>query len=332
MGRLFMLIAVLLALLLVAPAAAVAQDATPAASPAAGPCDAPALPPGTPTPQEPEASPMAGMEMGTPDAVEAAEEIAETAEATEPAAPPATPMPAGTPADQATADEAIAAVENVVNCANAGNAEAVVALLTTNFLETEFGTGNPYDLLAELPLVPGTVESLGDVQTHDDGRVSADVVYTGLFFTPNMLSHERWYLIEEEGYWKVDGVVELPIEAEGATVVEAEMLDYAFNLSQTSAPAGGPIVFKVRNGGQYPHELVVMRLPEGITADQLLEDESLFEQVQFFGVTFAEGGQQAEDFAMVNLEPGTYTIVCFVDVPEGVPHIARGMVHEFTIE
>ena len=36
--------------------------------------------------------------------------------------------------------------------------------------------------------------------------------------------------------------------------------------------------------------------------------------------------------ALENLEAGTYTVVCFVDEPEGVPHVVRGMVAEFTVQ
>jgi hypothetical protein len=32
------------------------------------------------------------------------------------------------------------------------------------------------------------------------------------------------------------------------------------------------------------------------------------------------------------LQPGVYTAVCFVDVPESIPHVVRGMVAEFTVE
>ena len=29
--------------------------------------------------------------------------------------------------------------------------------------------------------------------------------------------------------------------------------------------------------------------------------------------------------------PGTYTVLCFVGEPEGMPHVMRGMVAEFTV-
>src|SRR5215217_9470028 len=95
-------------------AAVRAQDA----SPTPVECDAPELPPGTPTPQM-EGSPAA-LE-GSPVAVSE-----ETAEAT---------PEAGTPADEATAAEIAAAVENYVACFDSGDPAKYVALETENYWE-----------------------------------------------------------------------------------------------------------------------------------------------------------------------------------------------------
>ncbi len=333
----FALVVALLALALVAPAAA-AQDASPMALPAAGPCDAPALPPGTPTPQEPEGTPtaspaadMAGMEMGTPEAVEEAEEVAEIAED---ATPAMAPSPVGTPADPATADAAIAAAENFANCLNSGSAEAVAALASPNLIMFFFGTTNPYDIVAEQeadPLPPITIRSLDNPLAYDDGRVSVDVVYSGGFaFGPNQVNHDRWVFVEAGEHWLLDELRAQPF-AEAATIVDVEMVDFAFGLSQNSAPAGELIAFNIVNAGEFPHEAAVVLLPEGVTVEQVLEDPALEEQVGFFGGNFAEPGGRAS-FALENLEPGTYTLVCFVDEPDGVPHVVRGMVASFTVE
>ena len=336
MLRLFAVIAVVLTLAATSVTATAAQDASPIASPGAGPCDAPALPPGTPTPQEPEGTPaaspaaddMAGMEMGTPEAVEEAEEVAEAAE--EEASPEAE-RPAGTPADAATAEEATAAAENFVNCLAGGNAEAVAALVTENFLLANLGTANPYDLVAQFGEVPPiATRSIDNPQSYDDGRVSVDVTYSGFFaFGPNQINRDRWYFVNEGDYWLVDAREALPVGM--GTSVDVEMVDYAFVLSQDTFPAGEVISFDIVNAGEYPHEFVVVGLPEGVTVEQVLEDPSLEEQIAFYGVNFADPGGNAS-FALENLEAGTYTVVCFVDVPEDVPHVVRGMVAEFTVQ
>ena len=341
MLRLLTLIAALLVALAGGAERVSAQDASPAASPAAGPCDAPALPPGTPTPMEEEAPPagtpaddMAGMEMGTPEAVEEAEEVAEVAEEVAEATPETAmaATPAGTPATGADADAATAAAENLANCLNGGDAEGFAALLTPNFMQNLAGTTNPYDVVAGFGEIPPLgVREIGNAQSYDDGRVSVDLVHTGFTaFGPNQVNNTRLYFVEEGDYRLLDAYESLPV-AGADTTVDAEMVDYAFVLSQNTVAAGELVAFNVINAGQYPHELVVVQLPEGATVDQVLAGEVPEEQIVFYGVNFAGPGGNAS-FALENLEPGSYTLVCFVDEPEGVPHVARGMIAEFTVE
>lgn len=294
------------------------------ASPTGAECVAPALPPGSPTPPE-EQGPPAGspagdehevMEMGTPEAGAAENEP-----------PAAAPFPAGTPADEPTAAEVIAGVENIVACNN-GNAEGLVALFTPTFMLSEFGSENPYDVLVNVETTTITVDSVGDAQTHDDGRVSAEIAFTGLF-TPNTVLHMRWYLVEDGEYLKLDQWQYLPIE-DADVQVEAEMVDYAFNLSQTTFETGQTIAFNVVNAGAYPHEMVIVRLPEGVTFEQVMSGEVAEDQIQFLGFTFAGPGQETY-LGLTGLEAGTYTLVCFIDTPGGIPHVARGMVAEITV-
>ncbi len=320
MRRLLTLVALLLAMSLGAPITT-AQDASPVATPGAASCDAPDLPPGTPTPMEemaPGGTPapgMAGMDMSSPEAMaEAASPAAET-------------LPEGTPADQATTDRVTAAVQNVVGCLNAGDALGFAALITPNYLINAFGTTNPYDLPMFLDGFPQQeLQAVDNVQTHDDGRVSADVT-TVLGGT--QVDRFRAFFVDDGDYLLLDDEPTLPLE--GADVdVRVTMLDYAFEMSQTSVPADSLISFELVNAGEYPHEFAVVRLPDGVTVDQVLEDPALEEQIQFLGGAFAEPGETGH-FGLQGLEPGTYTAVCFVDVPEGVPHVVRGMVTEFEV-
>ena len=322
MPRFVIVLIAVLALTLGSLLAASAQDASPMASPAVGLCAAPALPPGTPTPRD-------EMEAGTPEVAE----ITETAEAAA-ATPSPTAAMEGTPADPEQADEAIAAAENFVNCLNSGDPESLAALVSPNLIMFFFGTTNPYDIVAEQeasPLPPITIRSLDNPLAYDDGRISVDIVYSGGFaFGPNQVNHDRWVFVEAGEDWLLDEIRSLPFE-EAATIVDVEMFDFAFGLSQNSAPAGELIAFNIVNAGEFPHEAIVVLLPEGVTVEQVLQDPSLEQQVGFFGGNFAEPGGRAS-FALENLEPGTYTLVCFVDEPDGVPHVVRGMVAAFTVE
>jgi hypothetical protein len=314
----------LLAGSLLLPVGALAQDA----SPIAGVCDAPALPPGTPTAMEAMGSPEAGMEMATPEG-EMEMGTPEGEMGGEAAATPA--MPTGEAADEATTERVVTAIANVIECNNSGMFLEFAALVTPRALAAEFGITNPYDAPAAMAGGPPLeILSIEDVQVHDDGRYSAAVTYT---FSGIQIERERWFLVESGGYLLVDELLPLPAEvAENAVTIDAAMVDFAFELSQDTVPANTPLVFEVTNMGEYPHELVIVQLPDGATVEQALEGEIGFEDIFFVGATYSEGGQPAPDIVLTGLEPGTYTIVCFVDIPEGIPHAARGMVAELTVE
>jgi uncharacterized cupredoxin-like copper-binding protein len=331
MRQLVLVFAMVLGLVATSVTPVAAQDASPAASPMTATCEAPELPPGTPTPMEemaPEGTPagdMVGMEVSTPEAVEEAEAIAEIAEQ---ATPEPTATQAGEPADQATAERAIAAAENLIACLSAGDYLGFAALSTENYLLTEFGTSNPYDLpvfMEGFPPIEGPAAT--DAQIHADGRVSVDVTTV---IGGTQVDRFRAYFVEEDGTLLLDEEQTLPVEGAEVTV-EVTMLDFAFDLSQDTVPAGALVSFTLPNEGQYPHEFAVVRLPEGITVEQVLEDPALEEQIQFIGGAFSEPGDVGY-FGLEGLEPGTYTAVCFVDVPDGVPHVMRGMAAEFTVE
>jgi hypothetical protein len=113
--------------------------------------------------------------------------------------------------------------------------------------------------------------------------------------------------------------------------MEVTMLDFSFEMSQTTVPADTLIAFEIENAGEYPHEFVVVRLPEGISVEDALADPALDESVVFLGGAFAEPGGVAY-MGLTGLPPGTYAVVCFVDTPEGIPHVMRGMVAELTFE
>jgi plastocyanin len=286
-----------------------------------GECIAPEIPPGTPTPMEE----MEGMDepAASPEG-----EMAATPE-DEAIVPEGTPeIPVGEPAPDDVVAETEAAVQNFADCFNQGDYVVVAALYSPEGLMWDCGTTNVHDG----PMCFGgsaevTDVVVSDVQVHDDGKVSADVTYR----TGHVPGHERFFfVVDDAGMYWLDITPELPLDVpDGATVVEGQMEDFEFLLDETSAPAGD-IAITLTNSGEYPHEVIMFGLPEGLTVEELLDDESLFEQVEFYGFAFAEPGQEAT-LVMLDMEPGTYTMVCFVDVPEGIPHVMRGMVLEFEV-
>jgi len=124
----------------------------------------------------------------------------------------------------------------------------------------------------------------------------------------------------------------------GAPVPEADISmvldDYSFGLSKVITP--GRHTIRVENRAKQAHEVVVVKLEEGMTAQDFIQwvgtipREGTGPGVIVGGVT----GLSQGEFNIVTLdfEPGRYALVCFVpDAADGMPHFMHGMVQEFTV-
>jgi hypothetical protein len=132
--------------------------------------------------------------------------------------------------------------------------------------------------------------------------------------------------------------------AEPAADVTVTMFEYDFKLEGTLTP--GSHVLAVTNVGAQPHEMFMASAPEAVTEDQIAQILDLEMQ----GATPApeSGIPNPETFlpvasmtplsmgktgwVPVNLEAGTYILVCFVpDIASGMPHAFEGMYEVFTV-
>jgi polyhydroxyalkanoate synthesis regulator phasin len=114
--------------------------------------------------------------------------------------------------------------------------------------------------------------------------------------------------------------------AAGATVVDVTATEYAFELGSTSV-AAGPVAFTMTNAGEEEHELSFGRLADGVTLEQILAFEG---DPEAEGLATDLGGECCLEpggagVVNVDLQPGTWALVCFLDSPEGPPHALLGM-------
>lgn len=119
--------------------------------------------------------------------------------------------------------------------------------------------------------------------------------------------------------------------AEGAEVVPVTAVDFAFQGIPSEVPAG-PVAFELTNDGDAAHEMVIFELGEGADMNELLaaEEPPTEEQAREVGGTFAPPGEGGV-YANVDLDPGTYAVVCFIPGPEGKPHYELGMKSTFEV-
>jgi uncharacterized cupredoxin-like copper-binding protein len=128
--------------------------------------------------------------------------------------------------------------------------------------------------------------------------------------------------------------------------VEVSMVDFSFEGVPDTVEAG-TVAFEASNDGDEMHEMVLFRKNEGVeqSIEELLEmpEEEAQGMVTFVSGAFAEPGDST--WAVAELEPGEYGMVCFVPVgtttfeeeqeaegEEGPPHFTQGMHAEFTVE
>jgi len=127
---------------------------------------------------------------------------------------------------------------------------------------------------------------------------------------------------------------DLPEPESNATLTMGE---YVIGVTEGELAAGSQVV-KVENSGVQPHFIVWFKGPEGLTEDDVaavLEsdmtgtpaavdfnpDEDLIPVL--FTATQSRG---TSTWIPMNLEPGTYGLVCFFpDIADGMPHAFHGM-------
>lgn len=136
---------------------------------------------------------------------------------------------------------------------------------------------------------------------------------------------------------------EMPADlAEPESSATLVMAEYVINVAEGELRAG-PRVVEVQNVGAQPHFIFVAKVPDGLTEEQIavaLEEE---EAAEMSGTPVAYSDFNPDEDAMpvaftatqsmgttvwvsMDLEPGTYGLVCFFpDLEAGIPHAYLGM-------
>lgn len=125
-----------------------------------------------------------------------------------------------------------------------------------------------------------------------------------------------------------------PVGSGGGTEVAVALDEWSVDSSPEGAPAG-TVTFQARNGGEEPHELVIVRgvAPEALPVVEGKVDEDALPDGAFIGEVeaFPAGETCSGTF---ELSAGSYTLFCnIVEEHEGQPesHFEEGMVTTFEV-
>ncbi len=127
-------------------------------------------------------------------------------------------------------------------------------------------------------------------------------------------------------------VAAAPVAAPTPAIVTVHARDFAYDAPDQIA--AGMTTFHLVNDGPGLHHLVLIRLDSAKTAADL--QAAIKNPGPLPGWAVLSGGPNAaepkgESTATIGLAPGNYVMLCFVDVPNGVPHFAKGMVRPLTV-
>ena len=116
--------------------------------------------------------------------------------------------------------------------------------------------------------------------------------------------------------------------------VEVTSSDFAYALDTETVPAGLVSVTQ-RNEGEEAHQVTLIKLDDGQTADQLAT--ALTEQGESAAAPEAySGGPNStapgdDDTATLDLAEGDYALICFIPSADGESHFQKGMVGQLTV-
>jgi hypothetical protein len=136
----------------------------------------------------------------------------------------------------------------------------------------------------------------------------------------------------DEIVWRLAGERQMPVPAPaGAATMGVEIGNRSFTLNRSSVE-GPDVVLSGTNDSNDDHEMLVLRLATGYSTADLLRaaGPDLPQEVAYIGELPVPSGGSG-DLVLVDLEPGTYTLVCLFPDAQGTPHLAQGMEAAFTV-
>jgi hypothetical protein len=264
------------------------------------------------------------------------------AKSTPGALPLATPMATPAAPRDILHDELSAAANALAACLSEGDSATVIELAGERYLGQLFGSSVPLSasdyqaITAELRPVPVRIESVEETTLTDNGRATAVVTQV----VGNQVLRATWLFEHaprgarraDQNPWKLSYERALPIEIPAdASEADVELSDYDIRMDPTELD-GPVVVLRGENVAQEDHEMLVLKLENGATTDDLLQSSGpdLPPDIVFSGEVPVRGGQQ-QDLLLVDLEPGSYVIVCLFPDKDGMPHLTLGMEEVFTV-
>lgn len=120
-----------------------------------------------------------------------------------------------------------------------------------------------------------------------------------------------------------------------ATIPEVTIMAHDYSFEAPAEIAAGLVRVKLMAHGNEPHHVQFARLNDGVTFEQFTAALQEGEAAAMALITFPGGvapiDPESNASAVLDLTPGAYVLLCFIPSPDGVPHLAKGMIAPVTV-
>lgn len=249
------------------------------------------------------------------------------------ASPVATPVIATDP----LTEDLEAATHSILDCMSDNNLEMLLQITSKSFRGSWLGFGGDIsdeELSSLLPMMPNLPYALVEISDASASGDSATAIVK--FTTGRQLSTSEWtyQLVDIDGQnaWQVQQKTFLPTEAPArASVLQLTVDDGSFSFDALKTQPGD-IVINVGNVGELPHEVLIIRAPDGTdAADFAAAPNGIPSGATFIGQVTVPSATEGS-IVLTDVREGTYTVVDLLPDASGMPNVSNGMIVEITVE
>lgn len=238
--------------------------------------------------------------------------------------------------DNAITDDLTTATDAILVCMSENNVEVLTQVTSPGFRGSWLGFGTDIsnaDFAALLPMLPMLPHQLVSVE---DASVSGDTATATVNYTIGKQlhrSHWTYKLVTVDGTpaWQVQSEDMEAAEApDGAASMDLTITDGSFTFAAPTAQ-GSDIVINVSNTGSQPHEVLILKLPEGMGASEVAAAPTgIPEGGTFIAQATVPAGTKGT-IVLTDVRPGTYTVVDLLPDANGMPNVSSGMITTFEV-
>ena len=117
---------------------------------------------------------------------------------------------------------------------------------------------------------------------------------------------------------------------EGAVSVDVTIADGSYTFSSNTIQ-GTDAVLNVTNSAERPHEVLIMRVPEGTDTEAITSAPNGIPEGGTFVAQATVSAGATGQVILTDLQPGTYTVVDLLPNADGIPNISNGMMTTFEV-